>query len=153
MFNKKKKAVKATRIDTLVGQHTHIKGDISFSGGLRIDGSVAGNINATGDTESVLTLSEQGAVEGEIRVPNLVINGTISGNVYASEHVELASKAKINGNVYYRLLEMAMGCEVNGQLIHVAEKDENILNVAHNVIDEDQPIQQLESSQEKDLLS
>lgn len=148
MFNKKKKAVKATRIDTLIGQHTHIKGDISFSGGLRIDGSVAGNINATGDTESVLTLSEQGAVEGEIRVPNLIINGSISGNVYASEHVELASKAKINGNVYYHLLEMAMGCEVNGQMIHVSEKDENILNVEHNNIIKEEDTFQLEQKDE-----
>lgn len=137
MFNKNKKAIKATRIDTLIGQHTHIKGDISFSGGLRIDGSVAGNINATGDSESVLTLSEQGTIEGEIRVPNLIINGAVSGNVYTSEHVELASKAKINGNVYYHLLEMAMGCEVNGQLIHTSDKDENILNVEHNILEED----------------
>lgn len=141
MFSKKKKAVKATRIDTLIGQHTHIKGDISFSGGLRIDGSVAGNINATGDTESVLTLSEQGVLEGEIRVPNLIINGAISGDVYASEHVELASKAKIHGNVYYHLLEMAMGCEVNGQLIHVSEDKENVLNVQHNVLEEEDTFQ------------
>ncbi|MBE9532590.1 MAG: polymer-forming cytoskeletal protein [Proteobacteria bacterium] len=141
MFNKKKKAVKATRIDTLIGQHTHIKGDISFSGGLRIDGSVAGNVNATGDTESVLTLSEQGTIEGEIRVPNLIINGSVSGNVYVSEHVELAAKAKINGNVYYHLLEMAMGCEVNGQLIHVSENNENILNVEHSVLEEEDAFQ------------
>lgn len=141
MFSKKKKAIKATRIDTLIGQHTHIKGNISFSGGLRIDGSVAGNINATGDAESVLTLSEQGNLEGEIRVPNLVINGSITGDVYASVHVELASKAKIKGNVYYHLLEMAMGCEVNGQLIHVSEKNQNLLNVEHNLIEEDDTFQ------------
>ena len=144
MFSKKKKKVNSTRIDTLIGQHTHIKGDISFSGGLRVDGSIAGNINATGDTESVLTLSEQGAIEGEIRVPNLIINGSISGNVYASEHVELASKAKINGNVYYHLLEMAMGCEVNGQLIHVTEKNEKILTVEHEIIDNEEDSFQLE---------
>lgn len=141
MFSKKKKVVKATRIDTLIGQHTHIKGDVSFSGGLRIDGSVAGNINATGDAESVLTLSEQGSIEGEIRVPNLVINGTILGDVYTSEHVELASKAKIKGNVYYHLLEIAMGCEVNGQLIHVSDKNKNTLNVDHNVLEEDNTFQ------------
>jgi len=141
MFSKKKKAVKTTRIDTLIGQHTHIKGDVSFSGGLRVDGGVAGNINAKGDTESVLTLSEKGTIEGEIRVPNLVINGTITGDVYASEHVELASKAKIKGNVYYHLLEMAMGCEVNGQLIHVSDENESILNVEHNVIEEEDSFQ------------
>jgi len=137
MFNKDKRKKKSTQIDTLIGQHTHIKGDISFSGGLRVDGSVAGNINATGDIDSVLTLSEQGSIEGEIRVPNLIINGTITGNVYASEHVELAPKAKIQGNVYYRLLEMAGGSEVNGQLIHMTEPNEQILDLEHEVIDGD----------------
>ncbi|PHS70021.1 MAG: cell shape determination protein CcmA [Methylophaga sp.] len=140
MFNKSKKS-KSTRIDTLIGQHTHIKGDVSFSGGLRIDGSVTGNINATGDTDSLLTLSEQGNIEGDVKVPNLVINGSITGNVYVSEHVELAPKARINGNVYYRLLEMAMGAEVNGQMIHNKKNDEQILNVEHEVIDDTDAIQ------------
>lgn len=136
MFKKSKNKHKSTRIDTLIGQHTHIKGDISFSGGLRIDGSVAGNINATGDSESLLTLSEQGSIEGEINVPNLIINGSITGNVYVSEHVELDPKARIKGNVYYRLLEMAMGAEVNGQMIHSKKEEDQILNVEHDVIDE-----------------
>lgn len=136
MFNKGNKAP-AIRIDTLIGQNTHIKGDLSFSGGLRIDGSVTGNINTTGDKESVLTLSEQGSIEGDVRVPNLIINGSVSGNVYVSEHVELAPKAKIQGNVYYNLLEMAMGAEVNGQLIHTNENNEDILHVEHEVIDDD----------------
>ena len=142
MFNKGK----TTRIDTLIGQHTHIKGDISFNGGLRIDGSVAGNISATGDNKSVLSLSEHGQIEGEIRVPHLIINGTMSGNVYASEHVELAPKAMIEGNVYYHLLEMAMGAKVNGQLIHIAEHNEDILDLAHEVIDDSDPREQLELS-------
>jgi len=135
MFNKDKRKKKSTRLDTLIGQHTHIKGDISFSGGLRIDGSVTGNIQATGDTESVLTLSEQGSLEGEIKVPNIIINGEIIGNVYASHHVELAPKAKIKGNVYYHLLEMAMGSKVNGQLIHMSEGDDTILDLGHEEVD------------------
>lgn len=142
MFNKGK----TTRIDTLIGQHTHVKGDISFNGGLRIDGSVAGNINATGDNKSVLSLSEHGHIEGEIRVPHLIINGTMSGNVYASQHVELAPKAMIKGNVYYNLLEMAMGAKVNGQLIHIAEEDNNILDLDHEVVDDSDTTDQLELS-------
>lgn len=139
MFSSKKgKKSKATnRIDTLIGRHTHIKGDISFSGGIRIDGSVAGNINATADDSSLLTLSEHGAVEGELRVPNLIINGQINGNVYASQHVELAPKARINGNVYYHVIEMAMGAEVNGLLIKAKEEGDDILNVEHEVFDDD----------------
>ncbi|RKZ81198.1 MAG: cell shape determination protein CcmA [Gammaproteobacteria bacterium] len=141
MFNKEKNKPKSARIDTLIGQNTHIKGDISFSGGLRIDGTVTGNITAKGDDKSVLTISEQGKIEGEVRVPNLLINGSISGNVYTSEHVELAPKAKVIGNLYYHLLEMAMGSEVNGQLIHQTEKNENILNVEHEIIDDEEAFQ------------
>ncbi len=135
MFKNKKNKPKSAHIDTLIGQYTHIRGDISFSGGLRVDGSVAGNISATGDDGSVLTLGDDGAVEGEVCVSNLLSNGHITGNVYVSDYAELASHAKIEGNVHYRLLEMAMGSEVNGQLIRITEKDNTILNVEHDVID------------------
>jgi len=133
--SKPKKTKSTTRIDTLIGRHTHIKGDVSFSGGLRIDGSIAGNINATADETSLLTLSDHGSIEGEVRVPNLIINGEINGNVYVSQHVELAPKARINGNLYYRMLEMAMGAEVNGHLIRAQEDSEDILQVEHEVFD------------------
>lgn len=150
MFNKNApKRNKAARIDTLIGQYTHIKGDVSFSGGLQIDGSVAGNINATGDTESVLTLSEKSVIDGEIKVPNLIVNGTITGNVYSSQHIELAANAKINGNVYYRLLEMVTGCEVNGQLIHESEGDE-IISVEHDVVSSDDDALQIENKDNLD---
>lgn len=139
MFKKDKARKKKTvnRIDTLIGRHTHIKGDVSFSGGLRVDGSIEGNINATGDDSSVLTLSDNGSIDGEVRVPNMIINGQVNGNVYASQHVELAPKARINGNLYYRMLEMAMGSEVNGHLIRAQEEDEDILQVEHEVFDDD----------------
>ncbi len=86
----------------------------------------------------MLTLSEMGTIEGEVRVPNLVINGSISGNVYASQHIELAPKARIQGNVYYHLLEMTIGSAVNGQMIHVKESDEQILDLEHHVVDDDE---------------
>ncbi len=117
MFGKKNKRV--TRIDSLVGQETEINGDIFFSGGLHIDGKVKGNVIANRDSTSVLTLSEQGRVEGEIHVPNVILNGHVEGNVHTSEHIELALNARINGNVYYNLIEMAMGAAVNGSLVHV----------------------------------
>lgn len=140
MFNKSKpkKTKTTTRIDTLIGRHTHIKGDISFSGGLRVDGSVEGNINATADDTSLLTLSDQGSIEGDVRVPNLIINGQVNGNVFASQHVELAPKARINGNLYYRMLEMAMGSEVNGHLIRAQEDSEDILQVEHEIFEDEE---------------
>ena len=112
---------KVTRIDSLIGQQTKIKGEIIFSGGLHIDGQINGNITAVEDSGAVLTLSEQGSIKGEVRVPNVILNGTVQGNVYAEEHIELALNARVTGNVYYNLIEMAMGAEVNGSLIHAAD--------------------------------
>jgi len=119
MWGNKKGASK--RIDSLVGYSTKITGDLDFSGGLLIDGKVIGNITAVDDDNATITISENGSVQGEIQIPNIVINGTVEGNVYASNHVELAKKARVFGNVYYNLFEMAMGAEVNGNLVHVSE--------------------------------
>lgn len=112
---------KVTRIDSLIGQQTEIKGDINFTGGLHIDGKIEGNITATESSGSVLTLSDQGSIKGDVRVPNVILNGLVRGNVYAEEHIELALNARVIGNVYYNLIEMAMGAEVNGSLIHAAD--------------------------------
>jgi len=81
---------KVTRIDSLIGQKTKIKGEINFSGVLHIDGHIEGSIIALDDPNAVLTLNEQGTIEGEVRVPNIILNGAIRGNVYAQEHIELA---------------------------------------------------------------
>jgi len=106
------------KIDTLIGDQTEITGDVRFSGGLHIDGTVKGNVIATSDGNAVLMLSEHGRIEGEVRVPNVVLNGAVTGDVHASERIELASKARVNGNVFYTLIELAMGAEVNGNLVH-----------------------------------
>ncbi|MHB1514071.1 bactofilin family protein [Acidiferrobacter sp.] len=108
-------------IDTLVGEQTTITGNLVFSGGLRIDGKVHGDITAQGEG-STLILSERGAVIGNMRAPHLVINGSIKGNVHSTECVELQAKAEITGDMTYKTLEMALGATVNGSLIHEAEK-------------------------------
>lgn len=117
----KKKEKRVTRIDSLVGQDTEIQGNLLFKGGLHVDGVIKGNVAALPDTDSVLTVSEQGTIEGEIHVPNVILNGHVKGDVHASEHVELAPQARITGNVYYKLIEMEMGAEVNGSLVHQQE--------------------------------
>jgi len=119
-------------IDTVIGAQTRLEGDIHFSGGLHIDGVVKGNLDAEPGTETVLTVSEQGRIEGDVRVPNLVLNGAVQGDVYVSERVELASHAKVTGNVYYNLIEMAMGAEVNGNLVHRAEPQRASSNPSRN---------------------
>ena len=112
---------KTARIDTLIGEHTELAGDVKFSGGLHVDGVVRGNIIAEADNSSVLSLSEHGTIEGEIHAPNNIIDGTIIGNVYSSEHIQLESKSRITGDVYYDLLEMSAGAQVSGRLVHTPD--------------------------------
>ena len=128
MWGNKKKPRQTAQIDSLIGQNTEIHGDVIFNGGLHVDGKVKGNvISAESEEESVLTLSERGTIEGEVKVPNVVINGTVIGDVHALTHVELAAQARVHGNVYYSLIEMAMGAEVNGNLVH--RPDQSVVSI------------------------
>lgn len=102
---------------TLISAATQLEGDLRFEGELIVEGRVKGNINAADDSDAVLRVAEQGVVEGEIRVPNVVINGMVKGDIHASNHVELAAKAVITGDVHYQLIEMVMGAKVNGSLL------------------------------------
>lgn len=104
-------------IDTLVGSRTELKGDITFTGGLRIDGKLKGNIIARGDGNSTLVLSENAVVIGNVSVPHIITNGTIKGTVRAAERIELQPKAEIAGDLYYKVMEMASGAVVNGNLV------------------------------------
>jgi len=104
-------------IDTLVGAKTELKGDIVFTGGLRVDGKIRGNITAKGDGASTLVLSENAVITGNVTVPHIITNGSIKGNVRAAERIELQPKAEITGDVYYKVIEMAMGAAINGNLV------------------------------------
>jgi len=117
MFGRKK-GFSSARIDTLVGQGTVINGDLVFSGGLHVDGTIKGNVVAEEGSTAMLILSEFGRIEGEVTVPNMVLNGEIVGDVIGSTRVELAPKARVKGSVYYNLIEMSIGAEVNGGLVH-----------------------------------
>jgi len=108
-------------IDSLIGAETKIDGNISFSGGLRVDGEVNGNIIAVTGKPSTLVLSEHGRVNGEINVMHLMLNGVVDGPVRAAEYLELQSKAKVTGNVHYKSLEIHLGATVEGRLNHLAE--------------------------------
>ena len=113
--NQEQKSRSAT-VNTQIGKGTTIDGDLQFTGGLLVEGTIKGNIAAEND-QATLILSEQGRIQGEVRVPSMVLNGSIDGDVFASVKVELFEKARICGDVYYNLLEMAVGAEVNGKLV------------------------------------
>jgi len=121
MFGNEKRSNRSmSAITTLIAEGTTIRGDIEFDGGLHMDGSVEGSITAQG-AQAVLTLSEKGRVNGEIRTPNAVINGQVKGDIIVSERLELAAQARIDGNVYYKVLEMAAGAQLSGKMIYQAE--------------------------------
>jgi len=105
-------------IDTLIGRMTRIKGDVTFSGGFHLDGQVMGNVRAEAGTTSVLSVSEHGTIEGSVDAPHVVLNGTVTGDIRAHERVELGAKARVNGNVHYAVIEMALGASINGKLVH-----------------------------------
>jgi cytoskeletal protein CcmA (bactofilin family) len=108
----------SSKIDTLIGAGSRIDGDVRFSGGLRVDGIVSGNI--VSEDAGTLVLSEEATVEGEIRVAHAVINGQVAGPIHASESLELQAKARVTGDVYYATLEVHLGAVVEGRLIHGA---------------------------------
>ena len=110
-----------SRIDCLIGTGTTIAGDINFSGGLRVDGHVRGNVVSAEDKPGTLVLSDQARIEGEIRVAHAVINGTVVGAVHAAEYVELQGKANVTGDVHYRTLEIQLGAVVQGRLVYQPE--------------------------------
>lgn len=119
MFGKKSAAGRFT-ISSLIGPGTVVDGDVSFTGGLRIEGTVRGNVLA-GDEDSTVVLCELATVEGEVKAPNIVVNGTITGSV-TSRALELQPKARILGDVHYSALEMHPGAVVQGYLSPVGQE-------------------------------
>lgn len=118
---------RSTRIDTLIGRNTRVKGDISFTGGLHVVGHVEGNVQADNE-DAVLSIADEGRIEGEVRVPHIVLDGTVQGDVHAGERVELGANAKVIGDVYYNLIEMAVGASVNGKLVHKPKNETRLLS-------------------------
>jgi len=121
MFSSKKDSGKSSyNATTLIAKGTTIRGDLTFSGAIYLEGRIEGTLRAEG-TDACLTLSDQGAVVGEIHAPRVVLNGEVKGDVHASERLELAEAARIEGNIYYKVLEMAAGAQINGKMVHQSE--------------------------------
>ncbi len=116
MFGKSSKP--QNRIDSLIGGTTRIEGNVYFSGGLRVDGTVRGNVSALPDQPGTLVLSEHARIDGEVQVAHLVVNGAINGAVHATETLELQASSRVKGDVHYKSIEMHQGAIVEGRLVH-----------------------------------
>lgn len=108
---------------TLISHETVVVGDVYFCGNLDVEGVVQGNVIAQPGKDALLRVVGKGRIEGEIRVPSVIINGVVQGNVYSTRHLELAPKSQVQGSVFYVLVEMAAGAEVNGSLTHMSDAD------------------------------
>ena len=106
---------------TLISRETEVIGDVVFSGNLDIEGLVRGNVKALPGKDALVRVVDKGRVEGQIMSPSVVINGEVHGDVYSTKHLELASKARVEGNLHYALVEMEVGAEINGNIKHHSE--------------------------------
>lgn len=106
------------RIDSLIGATTRIEGNVFFSGGLRVDGAVRGNVAALPDQAGTLVVSEHARIDGEVQAAHIVVNGTINGPVHSHETLELQASSRVKGDVHYKSIEIQQGAVVEGRLVH-----------------------------------
>jgi cytoskeletal protein CcmA (bactofilin family) len=110
---------KDQKIGTLIGKDAHLRGDFEFSGGLHLDGRISGDVRANPSSESTLTVSAGGCIEGAVHVANVILHGTVTGPIHARGRVVLGSSARVYGDVYYGVIEMTLGAEIMGRLVRV----------------------------------
>ncbi|HUH92280.1 MAG TPA: polymer-forming cytoskeletal protein [Casimicrobiaceae bacterium] len=133
MFDKR--AAPQKRIDSLVGAATTVEGDVAFAGGLRVDGTIRGQVSTVDGEPATLVVSEQARIVGEVRVSHVVINGSVTGPVTANDYLELQAKARVNGDVTYRTLEMHVGAIVQGKLIHAEQESAAVVELKRATAD------------------
>lgn len=108
------------RIDTLIGKGVRVQGDIDFLGGMHLDGAIAGNVRSDPAPDSTLSVSETGSIEGSVDVPNVILQGQVRGDIRGAERVVLGATARVEGDVYYGVIEMTLGAQIMGKLVRIA---------------------------------
>jgi cytoskeletal protein CcmA (bactofilin family) len=122
----KRKPNKDIKIDNLIGPNTRINGDVEFAGGFHLDGTINGNVRCEAGADAVLSVSEAGCITGSVFAPNVLLNGTVKGDIAATGRIELGAKARVLGNVHYTVIETAVGAQINGKLIHRAPDGDRV---------------------------
>jgi cytoskeletal protein CcmA (bactofilin family) len=117
MFGRRADKAASDRIDTLIGRNAAVQGDVEFSGGLHVDGRVTGNVRAAPGVKASISVSEHGIIEGSVEASHVVLNGRVNGDILGIERVVLGAKARVQGNVHYGVIEMALGAEISGKLV------------------------------------
>jgi cytoskeletal protein CcmA (bactofilin family) len=117
-------------IDTLIGRSARVQGDVEFQGGLHLDGHIAGGVRAVGSSESTLSVSQTGAIEGPVQVANVLLNGQVKGDIRATGRVVLGATARVEGNVYYGVIEMTLGAQILGKVVRLAPEAPPVVAVS-----------------------
>lgn len=121
MFNRDSKPV---RIETLIARSVRVNGDLEFAGGLHLDGQIAGDVRADSRTPASLSVSDTGSIEGSVQVTDLVLHGAVRGDIMARGRVVLGASARVEGNVYYGVIEMTLGAQITGKLVRLTEGEQ-----------------------------
>jgi cytoskeletal protein CcmA (bactofilin family) len=108
-----------TAIDTLIGRSARVLGDVEFQGGLHLDGQIVGGVRSGEAREATLSVSATGSIEGPVDVPNVMLEGSVKGDIHARERVVLGATARVEGNVYYGVIEMMLGAQILGKLVRM----------------------------------
>jgi cytoskeletal protein CcmA (bactofilin family) len=108
------------RIDTLIGKAARVRGDLDYQGGLHLDGQIVGNVRSDDARDSSLAVSETGSIEGNVQVPNVVLQGSVKGDIHARERLVLGATARVEGDVYYGVIEMTVGAQIIGKLVRLS---------------------------------
>jgi cytoskeletal protein CcmA (bactofilin family) len=117
VFNRE---LRPPRIDTLIGKPARVYGDLEFSGGLHLDGTITGNVRAAPGSDSTLSVSDTGSIEGTVEVSNVILGGTVKGDIQAEGRLFLDATARVEGNVYYGVIEMTLGAQIMGKLMRIS---------------------------------
>ena len=107
------------RIDTLIARSVKVHGDVEFAGGLHLDGTVTGGVRADPQTPASLSVSGTGSIEGPVEVTDIILHGTVRGDIVARGRVVLGASAKVEGNVFYGVIEMTLGAQITGKLVRL----------------------------------
>lgn len=135
MFRRKQnKSIEVTKLSSLVSVNVRVAGDVIFSGGVRIDGQVDGNVVGKDGDHSLLVLSEKGAITGNVKVYDAVINGAVAGDIEVEHFLELQPNARVSGNITYRQLQMECGASIDGRLERRGDDGARVENAATNVV-------------------
>lgn len=114
MFGSIRKQVDETfshDIETIVGRNTIIKGEISGSANLRVDGTVEGSISS----ESCVIIGESGIVNGDIKANTLNVSGQVNGNADIVDNLSITASGQLIGDVKVGSLNIAQGGVFKGR--------------------------------------